>query len=69
MAYFLALQDMRLGPKNTTNPPVDLRSSTQPAQSASEKALSNVALDFINVSPKTQRVLDISEDPLCSSPV
>jgi hypothetical protein len=50
-AYFLALQEIRFGPKNRANPPVDRRSSTQPAQSVFEKALTKVELDFINVSP------------------
>jgi hypothetical protein len=38
VACFLALQEMRLPPKNIAYPPVDQWSSTLPAQSASEKA-------------------------------
>jgi hypothetical protein len=36
---FLADHEMRLEPKKRVKPPVDLRSSKQPAQSTSEKAL------------------------------
>jgi hypothetical protein len=51
VAYFLALQEIRLGPKYTAKPPIDLLSSTQPAQSASEKALTRVDEDLLKVSP------------------
>jgi hypothetical protein len=51
VAYFLALQEIRLGPKYTAKPPVDLLSSTHPAQSASEKALMRVENDLLKVSP------------------
>jgi hypothetical protein len=37
VACFLALQEIKLGPKYTANPPVELLSSAHLAQSASEK--------------------------------
>jgi hypothetical protein len=46
MLCFLALQEMRLHPRKTANPPVDLLSSTPLAQSVSEKALTRVESDF-----------------------
>jgi hypothetical protein len=51
VAYFLTLHEIRLEPRNTTNPPVDRRSSTQPAESASEKVLTNMDLDLLILSP------------------
>jgi hypothetical protein len=42
---FLALQEIRLVPKNTTKPPVDLQSFGHPAQSASTNVLTVVELD------------------------
>lgn len=51
VACFRALHDMRLGPRNIANPPVEHWSSTQPAQSASEKPLTRVDNDFDNFSP------------------
>jgi hypothetical protein len=38
----LAHHDIKLGSKKTANPPVDFLSSEQPAQSASEKALTRM---------------------------
>lgn len=48
---FLAHQEIKLGPKKTAKPPVDLLSSKQPAQSESEKALTRVDDDLLKVSP------------------
>jgi hypothetical protein len=36
VAYFLELQEIRLGPRKTTNPPIDHQSLGYPAQSMSE---------------------------------
>jgi hypothetical protein len=52
VAYFFALHDIRLGPKKTAKPPVDLRSSMLPAQSAPENALNKVEGDFVILIPK-----------------
>jgi hypothetical protein len=46
VAYFLAQQETKLGPKKTANPPVERLSSGHPAQSTSEKALTSIEGDF-----------------------
>jgi hypothetical protein len=51
VACFLVVQDTRLGPKNTAKPPVERRSSGHPAQSASAKALTREAGDFLICNP------------------
>jgi hypothetical protein len=48
---FLALHNMRLGPKKTVKPLVDLQSSTQLAHSASVNILNRVDDDFFRRSP------------------
>jgi hypothetical protein len=52
MCCFLAHEDIRLDPTNTAKPPVDLLSSTLPAQSAYEKALTSVESNFRTFSPR-----------------
>jgi hypothetical protein len=44
---FLANHDIRLDPKNITNPPMNFLSSEHPAQANHEKALTRVDLDFL----------------------
>jgi hypothetical protein len=61
VACFLALQEIKLGPKYTTKPHVDLLSSTQPAQSASEKALTKVEDDLLKVSRRLTVPLNTSK--------
>ena len=51
VACFLALQDIKLGPKNTAKPPVERLSSKHPAQSESEKALISVEDDLLKFRP------------------
>ena len=53
VACFLALHEIRFGPRKTTKLPVDLLSSVQPAQSASENPLTNRDEDFLNVIPNS----------------
>ena len=45
VACFLALQEIRLDPKNTAKPPLDLLSSLHHAQLASGNALTREELD------------------------
>jgi hypothetical protein len=52
VACFLELQDIRLEPKKTHNPPVDRLSSGQPAQSELEKACKLVDESFRIKSPR-----------------
>jgi hypothetical protein len=47
VACFLAVHDIRLEPRNTAKPPVDLLSSEHPAQSASKNALTRVDGDLL----------------------
>jgi hypothetical protein len=44
---FLALQETILEPRNTTKPPVDRRSSTRTAQSASKDPLTNIEGEWL----------------------
>jgi hypothetical protein len=49
--YLCALHETRLVPRNTTYPPVDLLSSRQATQSASEKALTSIELFLVILCP------------------
>ena len=51
VACFLALQDIKLGPKNTAKPPVERLSSRHPAESESEKALTSAEDDLLKFRP------------------
>jgi hypothetical protein len=51
VSCFLALHEIRLGPKKMAKPLVDILSSGQPTQSASEKTLSNCEDECLNVRP------------------
>jgi hypothetical protein len=46
VACFLALHETKFRPRNIANHPVDILSSKQPTQSASENALSKLEEDF-----------------------
>lgn len=52
VACFFAHHDIRFGPKKTANPLVERLSSIHPAQSESEKALTRVYEDLVNVRPR-----------------
>ena len=51
VACFFAHHDIKLGPKNIANPPVERLSSTHHAQSESENALTSVDDDLVKFRP------------------
>jgi hypothetical protein len=51
VACFRTHYNIRLQPTKTAKPPVDLLSSEQPAQSASEKALTSTEFDLVIFNP------------------
>jgi hypothetical protein len=53
VAWFWELQEIRLEPKNTRKPPIEQRSSEQPAQLDSEKALSRLDEDLVMQRPSS----------------
>jgi hypothetical protein len=61
VACFLALHEIKLDPKNTAEPGVDLLSFGDPAQSASENALTILKVDLLNRSLREVFHEDISK--------
>ena len=51
VACFLAVHEIKLSQRKTAKQPVDRRSSTHPAQSASVNALTSIELDRLNLNP------------------
>jgi hypothetical protein len=65
---FRAHHETRLPPINTAKPPVERQSSGSPAQSKSEKELTNIDEDFVIFSPYLS-VFDISQDVFYCCPI